>query len=145
MIGFTSKFRAAIVAAAIAASALAAGAAAAQTYPNGSVKLIVPEPAGGVTDTMARIVAQRLTETRGQPVIVDNRPGGNYGVGAQAVARARRRIDVAGRPDATITANPSLIGNWPYEAKEFTPIIVLCRASPVLVVNASVPAGTSGS
>ena len=60
----------------------------AQTYPSGTVKLIVPVPAGGVTDTMARIVAQRLTEAWRQPVMVDNRPGGNYAVGAQAVAKS---------------------------------------------------------
>src|SRR5262249_32168572 len=66
----------------------ASGAAHAQTYPSATVKLIVPVPAGGVTDTMARIVAQRLNEAWGQPVVVDNRPGGNYAVGAQAVAKS---------------------------------------------------------
>ena len=65
--------------------AVTGGAAQAQTYPSATVKLIVPVPAGGVTDTMARIVAQRLTEAWGQPVVVDNRPGGNYAVGAQVV------------------------------------------------------------
>jgi len=68
----------------------ASTAAHAQTYPSATVKLIVPVPAGGVTDTMARIVAQRLTEAWGQPVVVDNRPGGNYAVGAQAVRNRRR-------------------------------------------------------
>ncbi|MET0925126.1 MAG: hypothetical protein ABWY47_18480, partial [Xanthobacteraceae bacterium] len=65
---------------------IASGAASAQGFPSGTVKLIVPVPAGGVTDTMARIVAQRLSEAWGQSVVVDNRPGGNYAVGAQAVA-----------------------------------------------------------
>ena len=55
---------------------LATAPAAAQTYPSGSMKLIVPVPAGGVTDIMARIVAQRLGESLNQTVIVDNRPGG---------------------------------------------------------------------
>src|SRR6195256_631719 len=61
---------------------LASGTASAQTFLSGTVKLVVPVPAGGVTDTMARIVAQRLTDAWGQPVVVDNRPGGNYAVGA---------------------------------------------------------------
>lgn len=55
-------------------AAFACGPAQAQTYPNGQVRLIVPTSPGGVTDTMARIVAQRLTETLGLTAIVDNRP-----------------------------------------------------------------------
>ncbi len=128
-------------AALLAALALACGAAGAQTYPNAPVRLIVPTSPGGVTDTMARIVAQRLTETLNQTVIVENRPGGNSLVGAQAVARAPADgLTLLVTSDATITANPSLIGNWPHKAKDFTPIVVLCRGTPVLVVNASVPA-----
>jgi tripartite-type tricarboxylate transporter receptor subunit TctC len=113
----------------------------AQNYPNASVKLIVPVPAGGVTDTMARIVAQRLSEMWGQSVVVDNRPGGNYGVGAQAVSRSPADgYTLLVAPDSTFTANPALFSKLNYDPKEFTPIIVLCRASPVLVINPSVPA-----
>ncbi|MGA7489744.1 MAG: tripartite tricarboxylate transporter substrate binding protein [Xanthobacteraceae bacterium] len=122
------------------AAALAAPAAA-QTYPSANVKLIVPVPAGGVTDTMARILAQRLGEMWGQTVIVDNRPGGNYGVGAQAVSQAAPDgYTLLVAPDSTFTANPALFSKLNYDPKAFTPISVLCRASPVLVVNASVPA-----
>jgi len=99
-------------------------------------------PAGGVTDTMARIVAQRLTEIWGQSVIVENRPGGNYGVGAQAVSRAPADgLTLLVAPDSTFTANPSLFSKLSYDPKEFTPIMVLCRASPVLAINPSVKAG----
>ena len=90
------------------ATLLLAGASAAhaQTYPSATVKLIVPVPAGGVTDTMARIVAQRLTEAWGQPVVVDNRPGGNYAVGAQAVAKSPPDgLTLLVAPDSTVTAN----------------------------------------
>src|SRR5262245_59854674 len=87
----------------------AGGSAHAQTYPSATVKLIVPVPAGGVTDTMARIVAQRLTEAWGQPVVVDNRPGGNYAVGAQAVAKSPADgLTLLVAPDSTVTANPHL-------------------------------------
>jgi tripartite-type tricarboxylate transporter receptor subunit TctC len=90
------------------------GTAAAQTYPNGSVRIIVPVPAGGVTDTMARIVAQRLSEFWGQPVVVDNRPGGNYAIGAQAVARAPADgYTLLVAPDSTLTANPHLMSKLP--------------------------------
>ena len=118
---------------------IAVGPAIAQSYPNSNVKLIVPVPAGGVTDTMARIVAQRLGEMWGQSVIVDNRPGGNYGVGALAVARSPADgYTLLVAPDSTFTANPALLSKLNYDPRDFTPIIVLCRASPVLVVNPSV-------
>jgi tripartite-type tricarboxylate transporter receptor subunit TctC len=121
--------------------AFATGSAGAQTYPSGQVRFIVPTPAGGVTDTMARIVAQRLGEAISQTVIVDNRPGGNGVVGAQAVERSPADgLTLLVTSDATITANPYLSANLIYNAKAFTPIIVLCRGTPVLVVNSSVPA-----
>jgi len=127
-----------------AAVTLATMPASAQTYPNGPVRLIVPTPAGGVTDTMARIVAQRLGEQLNQTVIVDNRPGGNGGVGAQAVERSPADgLTLMVTSDATITANPFLSDKLSYNASAFTPIIVLCRGTPVLVVNSSVPANST--
>src|ERR671925_2273795 len=140
MLMLSRTLRAAGAAALIAAaSAPASG----QTYPNTTVRLIVPVPAGGVTDTMARIVAQRLGEMWGQSVIVDNRPGGNYGVGAQAVSRSPADgYTLLVAPDSTFTANPALFSRLNYDPKEFTPIMVLCRGSPVLVVNSSVPANS---
>jgi len=86
---------------------------------------------------MARIVAQRLTEAWGQPVVVDNRPGGNYAVGAQAVAKsAPDGLTLLVAPDSTVTANPHLFSKLPYDpVKDLTPIIVLCRITPVLVIN----------
>jgi len=117
----------------------ASTAAHAQTYPSATVKLIVPVPAGVVTDTMARIVAQRLAEAWGQPVVVDNRPGGNYAVGAQAVAKSPPDgLTLLVAPDSTVTANPHLFSKLPYDpVKDLTPIIVLCRITPVLVINPS--------
>lgn len=140
MPGSTSK--AVLFAALVGLLAAVSGAAYAQTYPSGPVKLIVPVPAGGVTDTMARIVAQRLTEAWGHPVVVDNRPGGNYAVGAQAVARSRADgLTLLVAPDSTVTANPHLFSKLPYDpVKDLTPIIVLCRITPVLVVNPSLDA-----
>ena len=118
-----------------------AGPVRAQSYPSGQVRLIVPTSPGGVTDVMARIVAQRLTEQLGQAVIVDNRAGGNGSVGAIAVSHsAPDGLNLLVTSDATITANPLLSSKLGYQAKEFTPIIVLCRGTPVLVVNSKVPA-----
>jgi tripartite-type tricarboxylate transporter receptor subunit TctC len=118
-----------------------AGSARAEGYPSGQIKLTVPTPPGGVTDVMARIVSKGLTENLKETVIVDNRPGGNGSVGAIAVAHAAPDgLNMLVTSDATITANPSLSSKLGYTAKEFTPIIVLCRGAPVLVVNANVPA-----
>ncbi|MGD9920903.1 MAG: Bug family tripartite tricarboxylate transporter substrate binding protein [Pseudorhodoplanes sp.] len=112
--------------------------ATADKFPAGPVRFIVPVPAGGVTDAMARIVGQHLSDIWGQPVIVENRPGGNYSVAAQAVARAPADgYTLLVAPDSTFTANPFLFSNLTYKTSEFTPIIVLSRATPMLVVNAS--------
>lgn len=136
------EFAAKLLIACIAALAFTCGANG-QPYPNGQVRLIVPTSPGGVTDTMARIVAQRLTESLNQTVIVDNRPGGNGSIGAVAVAHAPADgLTLLVTSDATITANPHLSSKLPYSAKDFTPIIVLCRGTPVLVVNAAVQANS---
>ncbi len=129
-----------LAAAALAVVLAGAGSAAAQVYPNGQVRLIVPTSAGGVTDTMARIVAQRLGELINQTVIVDNRPGGNGAVGAVAVERsAADGLTLLVTSDSTITATPYLSSKLPYNAKEFTPVMVLCRGTPTLVVKGSLP------
>lgn len=112
--------------------------AGAQEFPNAPVKLIVPVPAGGVTDVMARLVGQGLSDLWGQPVVIENRPGGNYSVGAQAVAKSPADgYTLLVAPDSVLTANPFLFDNLTYNVKEFTPISLLCRATPMLVVSPS--------
>jgi tripartite-type tricarboxylate transporter receptor subunit TctC len=126
-----------------AAIALFAAAASAENYPSGPVKLIVPIPAGGLTDVMARIVGQRLQEIWSQPVVVENRPGGNSGVGALAVERsATDGLTLLVAPDSTFTANPALFSKLIYDPADFTPIAVLCRGTPMLVVHPSLPVKT---
>jgi len=123
--------------------AMVATAAAAQTYPSGPVKLIVPIPAGGITDVMARVIGQRLQEMWGQAVVVENRPGGNSGVGAQAVERAPADgLTLLVAPDSTFTANPALFSKLIYDPDGFTPIAVLCRGTPMLIVHPSLPVKT---
>jgi tripartite-type tricarboxylate transporter receptor subunit TctC len=126
----------------IALAAFAASASA-QNYPSGPVKLIVPIPAGGVTDVMARIVGQRLQEMWGQTVVVENRPGGNSGVGAQAVERSPPDgLTLLVAPDSTFTANPALFSKLIYDPDGFAPISVLCRGMPMLIAHPSLPVKT---
>ena len=101
--------RVALLAAALGVFTNAGGPATAQSFPSRTVKLIVAVPAGGVTDAMARIVAQRLAEAWGQTVVVENRPSANYAAGAQAVSVSPPDgLTLLVAPDATVTASPHL-------------------------------------
>jgi tripartite-type tricarboxylate transporter receptor subunit TctC len=125
------------------ATAMFATAALAQNFPSGPVKMIVPIPAGGVTDVMARVIGQRLQEMWGQSVVVENRPGGNSGVGAHDVEQsAPDGLTLLVAPDSTFTANPALFSKLIYNPDNFTPISVLCRGTPMLMVHPSLPVKT---
>ena len=114
----------------------------AQGFPSRPVHLVVPFPPGGSTDVAGRIVAQKLGETWGQPVVVDNRPGAGTALAAEAVAKAA--------PDgytlllgsaSTFSINPSMQSNLPYDAlKSFTPIAMVGGLTLVLIANPSLPA-----
>jgi tripartite-type tricarboxylate transporter receptor subunit TctC len=99
-------------------------AAAAQTYPSRPIRLVVPFAAGGPADFLGRVLGQKLGETLGQQIVVDNRPGANTILGAQAVARA----DPDGYTllmaiDGTLVMNPFLYSKLSYDAlKDITPI-----------------------
>jgi len=129
--------------AACAAFVVFATAASAQKFPGGPVRIIVPIPAGGLTDLMARIIAQPLQKMWGQSVIVENRPGGNSGVGAHDVEQAAPDgLTLLVAPDSTFTANPALFSKLIYNPHNFTPIALLCRGTPMLMVNPSLPVKT---
>jgi tripartite-type tricarboxylate transporter receptor subunit TctC len=120
----------------------AAAALAQEPYPSRPIRIIVAYPPGGAVDVMARSVAQKLQETLGQPVPVDNRPGGNAVIGAQAVAKAAPDgytllvIDRGG-----LTINPSLYKTAPYDSlNDFAYTGVSTELHYVLAVNASLPA-----
>jgi tripartite-type tricarboxylate transporter receptor subunit TctC len=134
--------RAVAALAGIAAIALAAPAGA-QTpaYPTKPIRLIVPFPPGGATDIIARAVAQKLSETWGQSIIVDNRPGAGGNIGTELVAKAA--------PDGytlemgtvgTHAINASLYAKIPFDnVKDFAPIILVAGVPNVLEVTPSLP------
>jgi len=130
---------------AVAASLLAivAGAAHAQTWPAKPITLVVTYPAGGGADTMARLIAPKLGEALGQPVIIENKPGASGQIGAAAVAKAAPDGYTLMLDASSFAVNPALFAKLPYDSdKAFRPIGVIALFPNVLLVNPSVPAAS---
>jgi len=122
-------------------AALLSAAASAQPYPNRPIKLIVADSAGGAPDQLARLVAQKLSEGLGQPVVVDNRAGAGGVLGADAAAKsAPDGYTLLLTTTAIYAILPNLRKDLPYDpVKDFTPISRIATASNVLVVNNALP------
>ncbi len=127
-----------LVAALLPAAALAQPA----VYPARPVRLVVPFPAGGTTDLLARAVAQKLSEAWGQSVLVDNRPGAAGNIGAELVAKsAPDGYTLLMGTVGTHAINPSLYAKLPFDhVKDFAPVILVAGVPNVLVVNPALPA-----
>ena len=88
----------------------------AKNYPNRTVRIIVPFPPGGPADIVARFIGQKMSEDWGQPVVIENRAGGNTAIGAQAAARTSPDGYTLFAPmDTTMVMNPLVIPNLPYD------------------------------
>ncbi len=112
----------------------------AQSYPASGVRIIVPNPPGGVTDAIARILGQGLSERWNKPVTVENRPGGSTAIGTLAVERAAPDgLTLLVTSDATFTANPHMSEKLTYTPKNLVAIAMLCGVTPMLVVNSALP------
>jgi len=127
----------AVLVAAQAQAQLQAGA-----FPNRAVKLIVPFPPGGPTDLMARVFGQKLSERWGQPVVIENRAGGNSAIGAQQTAKSSPDgYTLLVAMDTTLVMNPITTKNLPYDAlKDFAPISLTAQNTSLLIVRADGPA-----
>jgi tripartite-type tricarboxylate transporter receptor subunit TctC len=114
----------------------------AQGYPTKPVRMVVGFSPGGGTDILARLVAQRLSEAWGQPVVVENRPGASATIGANLVAQAPPDGYTLSMGQLTPNAiAPALMAAIPYDAlKDFTPIVLVGTSPNVLVVNTAVAA-----
>jgi tripartite-type tricarboxylate transporter receptor subunit TctC len=119
-----------------------AGAPGAQTYPVKPVRLVIPYPPGGGSDTIGRPLAQKLAEGLGQQVVVDNRGGANGNIGMEAVARsAPDGYTLVFALSAQLAINPGLYQKLPYDPlKDFAPITLLGEGGYILVVHPSLPA-----
>ena len=114
---------------------------AADAYPSRPIRMIVPYAPGGNTDVLARLIAQRLGQTLGQQVVVDNRPGGNTLIGTELVARAPADGYTLMLTTLTFTVVPTLYKKLPYDpVKDFTPLTLAVTLPNVLVVHPGVPA-----
>jgi tripartite-type tricarboxylate transporter receptor subunit TctC len=114
-------------------------AAAAQGFPDRPVRMIVPFPPGGPLDIMTRVYAQRLSEEWKQPVVVENRAGGNSAIGAQQVARSTPDgYTLLVAMDTTLVMNPLTVPNLSYDAQKDFVLVSLMAQNPALLV---VPSG----
>ena len=112
-------------------------------YPTQTIKLIVPNPAGGLPDTVSRIVGRRLQERLEQSVVVENRPGANGRVAVAALLNAAADgYTLLVTDGAIISINPLLFSNLTYDPKDLLPITMLARAPLFLAIHPKVPAAT---
>jgi len=125
---------------ALAALSLAAGAASAQSWPAQPIRWIVPYPAGGGTDVVARTVASGLEKPLGQTIVVENRPGAATIIGATAIAQAEANGYMVGTADSgTLAFNPSLYAKLSYDPSKFTYIGGIAKFPLLLAVNVNSP------
>jgi tripartite-type tricarboxylate transporter receptor subunit TctC len=122
-------------------AAHAAPAADAATYPSRPIRLVLPFPPGGGTDSLARIMAPKLGELLGQPIVVDNRAGASGNIATDMVAKAEPDgYTVLMGFNTALTMNPSLYKRLPFDVqRDFKPITLLASAQYVLVVHPSLP------
>src|SRR5947209_7480294 len=110
-------------------------------YPNRAIRIIVPFPPGGPADMIARLVGQRMSEDWGQPVLVENRAGGNTAIGAQVAARsAPDGYTLLAAMDTTMVMNPLVTPKLPYDpVRDLVPITLLIRTVALVVVRSDGP------
>lgn len=122
---------------------LAADGALAQAYPSKPIRFVVPYPPGGPTDILGRAVAQALTESMGQTVVVENKPGASGMIGAEQVAKATPDGYTILVNASIHVINPSLFSKTTFDAmKDFEPVTQIATVPLILVVGQSVPANS---
>lgn len=133
---------AAVAALAWAGTAGSAFAQAGQPYPSKPIRFVVPFPPGGSVDPLARILGQKMSESFGQQVIVDNKPGGNTVIGTEFTAKSPPDGYTILLTATSHVTNPLLVATSFDPIKDFTPIATLGATDMILVVHPSVPANT---
>jgi tripartite-type tricarboxylate transporter receptor subunit TctC len=110
-------------------------------YPTRTVRLVVPAPAGGPTDVLARIIGQKMSESMAQPVIIDNRPGANQIIGTDHVAKsAPDGYTLLMVVDSTMTMHPYAYKSLPYDPfRDFVQVTTIANSYVVIMTTASLP------
>ena len=114
-----------------------------QAYPSKPIRIIVPFPAGGSADTLSRTIGQKLTESWGQQIVVENRPGASGNIGTDAAAKSAPDGYTLLMTPSSIASNPSLYPKLAYDpVKDFVPVSEVAWTAMILVVHPSVPANS---
>lgn len=114
-----------------------------ETYPSRPIRLVIPFGPGGGTDIVARLIAQKLSERVGVPVVAENKPGANGNLAAFEVVKAPADGYTLLYNTSSLAISPALYHNLPYDAKtNLTPVVRTAEVPLVLVINPSVPANT---
>jgi len=128
---------------ALALGVTALASAQAQDFPKGTVKIVIPFPPGGPTDTVGRLLAQKLQESWGQPVIIDYKPGAGTVIGADFVAKSPADGLTIGMVNSSFAVNPTLRKKLPYDTqKDLTGITQLFNMQLAIVAHPDAPFNT---
>ncbi len=123
--------------------AIAPLSASAQKYPDKPIRFIVPFPPGGGNDILARVLAPKMSEALGQPVVIDNRPGAGGNIGTDLAAKAAPDGYTIVIASNQVTMNPALYAKLPFDIeKDFAPVALAASVPMVLAVNPTVQAST---
>jgi tripartite-type tricarboxylate transporter receptor subunit TctC len=129
------------IAAMLTATFMATGAVHAQAYPSRPIRMIIPFPPGGTLDTVARLLAQKLSEQMGQQVVADNRAGGNGLIGADVVRNSAPDGYTLLFTASTFTISPMTMANPPFDVvKDFAPVALVAKAPLAVAIGNQVPA-----
>ena len=135
-----ARNRSALVAGLLAVTAALPASAPAQTYPGKPMRAVVPFPAGGGIDTVIRLLGPRMSETLGQPILVDNRAGASGTLGTEIVAKAPADGYTLLATFSSHAQNPILYRNLPFDTlRDFAPITIFGKVPNILVINSSLP------
>src|ERR1700693_6150306 len=141
MFGIARAIAAALLLANALSSASAQNALEAKNYPSHTIRMIVPFPPGGPADTIARIVGAKMSEHWGEPVVIENRAGGNTAIGAELVAKsAPDGYTLLVAMDVTMVRNPLVMTNLPYDPqKDFAPVTLLTKNISLITTRSDGP------